>query len=309
MYLAERHQRAMGSDAQVLVRAATQAAADDLARLALVRVHLLEQCWSRFLPGSALTLLNARAGQGPQPISPDMEILVATMLEAAEWTEGAFDPTVLGAVRANGYDADFAEVIARDALRTIDDVLAPSLGTAGIVLDRDRHTVSLPSGVGIDPGAIGKGLAADVVADEIHAAGAEGVLVNLGGDVCARGTAGREDWTVGIQDDRIPGSPVIDHVTLNGDRRAVATSSSLRRRWNGRHHVIDPLTGRPSQSDLAQVTVIAPCGWQAEAATTYALVRGASAATDWLEAQSLEALLFPHDPAAPSLRVRETHHA
>jgi thiamine biosynthesis lipoprotein len=309
MYLTERHQRAMGSDAQVLVYAATQGAADELARLALVRVQLLEQCWSRFRPDSELNLLNDRAGQGPVSVSPDLEALVATMLQAAAWTDGVYDPTVLGAVRANGYDADFAEVIARDSLRAIDDVLAPSLGTAGIVIDRGQHTVSLPSGVGIDPGAIGKGLAADIVADEMHAAGAEGVLVNLGGDVSVRGTAGGHDWTVGIQDDRIADSPVIQRIELNGDRQAVATSSSLRRRWNGRHHVIDPITGQPSQSDLAQVTVVAPTGWQAEAASTYALVRGSRAATEWLESHSLEALLFPHDPAAPSHRIRETHHA
>lgn len=308
MYLTERHQRAMGSDAQVLVYAATQRAADELAHLALMRVQLLEQCWSRFLPDSELNLLNTRAGQGPMSVSPDLEALVATMLEAAAWTDGVYDPTVLGAVCANGYDADFAEVIARDSLRAIEDVFAPSLGTAGIVTDRGLHTVSLPSGVGIDPGAIGKGLAADIVADEIHAAGAEGILVNLGGDVSVRGTAGGDDWTVGIQDDRVASSPVVQQMQLNGDRRAVATSSSLRRRWNGRHHVIDPITGQPSQSDLAQVTVAAPTGWQAEAATTYALVRGSRAATEWLEANSLEALLFPHDPASPPLRVRETHH-
>jgi thiamine biosynthesis lipoprotein len=199
-------------------------------------------------------------------------------------------------------------VIARDSLRAIDEALAPSRGTAGIVLDRDQHTLSLPSGVGIDPGAIGKGLAADIIADEIHAAGAEGVLVNLGGDVCVRGTAGGSAWTIGIQDDRSADSPVVHQIELTGQRRAVATSSSLRRRWSGRHHVIDPFTGQPSQSDLAQVSVAAPTGWQAEAATTYALVRGAQAATDWLEANGFEALLFPHDPASAPLRVRETLH-
>jgi thiamine biosynthesis lipoprotein len=299
----------MGSDAQVLVYAATQEAADELARLAFVRVQLLEQCWSRFRPDSELNLLNSRAGQGPVSVSTDLEALVTTMLEAASWTDGAYDPTVLGAVRAHGYDADFADVIARESLRAIDDVLAPSLGTIGIVVDAQRHTVSLPDGVGIDPGAIGKGLAADIVAGEIHAAGAEGVLVNLGGDVSVRGTAGGNPWTVGIQDDRIAGSPIIQQIELDGDMRAVATSSSLRRRWNGRHHVIDPMTGQPSQSDLAQVTVVAPTGWQAEAASTYALVRGAHSATEWLESHSLEALLFPHEPAAPSQRIRETHHA
>ena len=309
VYIEERTTRAMGSDAQVIVYAHTQQAARDLAALALMRVELLEQCWSRFRADSELSVLNGRNGHGPVAISDDLETLLSVMLEAAEWTQGAFDPTVLHAMHRIGYDADFATVVARDTLADLRETVSPTLGMTGIVIDSDRHTAELPAGVGVDPGAIGKGLAADIVASEIHAAGAEGVLVNLGGDVSVRGTAAGQPWVVGIHDDRQPGSPVIARVTLDGDRRAVATSSSLRRRWQGRHHVIDPLTGLPATADVAQVTVIAPTGWQAEAATTFALVRGMDAAQQWLTNSDLEAYLYPHDPTAAPHLIQEAQHA
>lgn len=308
MFLAERRTKAMGSTAQVIVYAPTQPSADDLADLALLRVNLLEQCWSRFRDDSELNALNAHAGQGPVEVSADLETLVSVMLEAAEWTQGAFDPTVLGAMTNLGYDADFATVVARDAIDALNDALAPVHGTGGIVLDSHAHTVCLPSGVGLDPGAIGKGLAGDIVASEIYGAGAQGVLVNLGGDITTRGEAGWAPWVAQIADDRRTGSPLLHEVQLSTGRRSVATSSSLRRRWNGRHHVIDPVTGLPAQSDLAQVTVIAPTGWQAEAATTFALVRGRDEAGAWLADHHLDALLFPHDPTIEPIRVREALH-
>ena len=308
MYLAERRAKAMGSSAQVLVYAHTQEAADALGDLAMTRVALLEQCWSRFREDSELSQLNERAGRGPVSVSADLETLVGVMREASEWTRGAFDPTVLGSMTALGYDADFATVVAREALAALDDSLSPSVGMSGIGIDTQAHTVTLPSGVGLDPGAIGKGLAGDIIASEIYDAGAGGVLVNLGGDITSRGSAGGLGWVAHVADDRQENSPVHHEMELTETRRAVATSSSLRRRWNGRHHVIDPTTGLPAESDLAQVTVIAPTGWQAEAATTYALVHGAQEAQRWLAAEGLDALLFPHDPIHEPLRVREALH-
>lgn len=307
---AERHARAMGSTVHVIV-AAHGGHADALADLALLRIGLLEDCWTRFRPDSELSRLNARAGSGPVTVSEDLTVLVAAMLAASGWTDGAFDPTVLHAVDANGYDADFAAVIARDAVAFAERDPVPAPGIHGIALHADGPAVSLPAGIGLDPGAIGKGLAADMVASEIYEAGAYGALVNLGGDVSARGDSGRADetgWIVAVRDDRTDAAPVVTTLTLAGVRRAVSTSSSLKRRWHGRHHVIDPGTGRPSVSDLAQATVVAPTGWQAEAASTLALVRGTVFARDWLATAGVEAALFPHDPAEqPRLTWEDAH--
>ena len=293
----------MGGPAQVIVYAHSRAHADDLARLALERIEILEVTWSRFRPESALSRLNGRAGRGPQRIGPDLALLVAAMLEASAMTEGRYDPTVLHSMTRLGYDSDFAAVIAREALQVAADEASPTPGAHVVDFDPTASTVALPRGVGLDPGGIGKGLAADIVTSEIEAAGATGVLVNLGGDVVTRGAAGGEPWRVGIHDDRLPTSPVIEHVNLTSAHPTIATSSTLKRRWYGRHHVVSPLTGLPAETDLAQVTVQAPSGWLAEAATTCVLLLGEHEGARWLADHGFDGLLLPVDTARSSTHV------
>ena len=96
----------MGTDCHVVV-VADAPASDDLLTLAVDRVELLEECWSRFRATSALNQLNARAGQGPVPASPDLLLLVERMKKAWSMSNGLFDPTVLSSMTALGYDADF----------------------------------------------------------------------------------------------------------------------------------------------------------------------------------------------------------
>lgn len=298
---AERRTHAMGTGVHVVVIAPGHYAAA-LAGLAVERISLLEDCWSRFRAASELSRLNARAGSGPVTVSNDLAALIAAMIRAAAWSEGACDASVLRAVEEIGYDADFSAVLARSAVEAATGPGCPAPGVSEIVLDPETRAVDVPVGVTLDPGAIGKGLAADIVADEIHDAGADGVLVNLGGDVSARGAggaSGEADWRVAIRDDRREESPIVATVSLADGQRAVATSSTLRRRWHGRHHVIDPDTGRSSASDVSQATVIAPTGWQAEAAATLALVRGTAHARPWLAREGLSAALFPLDATAP----------
>jgi len=128
--------------------------------------------------------------------------------------------------------------------------------------------------LGLDPGGIGKGYAADLVVSELRAAGAAGVCVNLGGDLRAEGRApGGGSWVVGIEHPLRPGPAAT--VTLAGG--AVATSSRTRRTWgpdgDRRHHLIDPATGAPADT-LAAVTVLAARGWQAEVLAKAAFLGG-----------------------------------
>jgi len=144
----------------------------------------------------------------------------------------------------------------------------------------------------LDPGATGKGLAGDIATTEIADAGARAVLVSIGGDVVTHGTPpDTGTWCISLRDDRTDAREEIDVVTLSGEARAVATSSTLRRRWAGRHHVLDPRTGSPIDSDVVQASVVADCGWRAEAGATIALMRG-SGATRWLAERGCPARLL-----------------
>ena len=183
MHIAERTFRAMGSDGHIFV-VADEPLGEELVQLAIDRAELLEACWSRFRPASELNRLNSTAGHGPLHVSDDLFLLVDRMKQAWELSGGLFDPTVLGSMTALGYDADFATVSSRSSASSLDDIaFSAAPGMAGVVLDAEAATITLPMGVAIDPGAIGKGLASDVIARELTTAGAHGVLVNLGGDL------------------------------------------------------------------------------------------------------------------------------
>lgn len=232
------------------------------------RVEELEARWTRFRDDSELSRLNRGAG-ALMVVSPDTYLLVRRSVDAWALTGGAFDPTVLPALRALGYDRSFESLHATDADVTDPRGRAPAPGCGGIELFDDLQAVLLPPGVEIDPGGLGKGLAADLVADEAMAQGATGIAVDLGGDVRVRGSDPENgSWRVALD------LPVADPATneaVLAEGGAVATSGTARRRWRQgdavHHHLVDPATGRPRHTDLVAVSVVAGEGWWAEALT------------------------------------------
>lgn len=267
----------MGSSARVVVLGGPPG----LDRRAEDRVADLEQRWSRFRPQSELSRLNEAPKGRPTIVSPDTYVLIERAVEAWKLTDGRYDPTVLDALVANGYDRTFSAI---PADQTADPGRPSPRGTPGcaqVTLDARLHAVTLPVGTSIDPGGIGKGLAADLVAEELLAAGAEGVLVDLGGDVRVAGTGPHDgSWVVDVEHP-LYGHHALLHLLLRD--AGIATSSRLRRRWhrNGvpRHHLLDPATGRPTVGTLVAATVVAGEAWWAEALTKVAFVAGLEAIT------------------------------
>ena len=304
--------RAMGTDCEVHVTAAGDVA-HDLGALAVERIELLEQSWSRFRPTSELSRLNARAGTGPVPVSDDLLHLVRRMHEAWHDTDGLFDPTVLASMTALGYDTDFAAVQSRPATHWEDVVTTPAPGMSAVIVDRADSTVALPAGIGLDPGAIGKGLAADIVAAELMSAGAHRVLVNLGGDIAIAGQADDDTpWCIGVEDER-RGTGSEDRVErvleVNGPRAGVATSTTMKRRWaqGRRHHVIDPRTGQVSNGEIAQVTVVADSASNAEVLATAALLLPSTLAAPWLADRTVTAVLMLTDATTVAINEGDAH--
>jgi thiamine biosynthesis lipoprotein len=264
--------RAMGSDAHVVVVGGPSG----LAERARDRVDDLERRWSRFRPDSEVTALNGGAGTFVA-VSPETRLLVERAVDAWRLTGGTFDPTVLGAVVRAGYGRSFE--LGPIRAHGPSPLLA---GCTDITIDGGR--VRLPAATAFDPGGIGKGLAADVVVGETMAAGAAGVCVNLGGDlrVAGEGPDGAP-WTIAVEHPWA--AEPLGLLGLNAG--AVATSTPLLRAWTigGRHvhHLIDPATGEPSESDLTLATVVAGDAWMAEALAKTVLLRGADRAFDVLD--------------------------
>lgn len=297
--------RAMGSAARVVVVGSDDptfvgSSLDDLATHAHRRVEVFERRWSRFIPSSDICRLNAAGGE-PVEVHPTTIDLVTHLVQAWHATHGAFDPTLLGALMGLGYVSSW-----EDPTRS-SPVAGPIAlrGNAGqIEVDAAHNVVRLPADTAIDAGGLGKGFAADVIAADLLARGAAGVLVSLGGDLRVAGVAPQGGgWAVGI-DDPTDRTASIAQVRLDGG--GVATSGTDRRRWQHDdrtvHHLIDPTTCEPAVHQdgagrtIVSATVIAGTAAWAEAWTKAVMVRG-HAALDEIAALGLAALVV-HDDAS-----------
>jgi len=235
---------AMGTDVELLLDAPAGERAEQALDRAEAAFERLEQVMSRFRPDSELSRLN-RDGSIADA-SPDLVRVVTLALEARQATGGRFDPTVHDALVTAGYDRTFEDVPA-EAPAGPDRRVA-----CGGAVHVEGLTIELAPGTRLDLGGIGKGYAVDRVAESLAVAGP--CLVNAGGDLAVRGGA----WPIGVA----------EGLTLELTRGAIATSGRDRRRWlrNGEelHHLIDPSTGRPAESDLVRVTVLADSAADAE---------------------------------------------
>jgi thiamine biosynthesis lipoprotein len=282
--------RVMGSDFHVLAVGGPS----DLPARARARLEELEARWSRFQPDSELTRLSS-SGAKRVTVSTDTWQLVAAMVTAWERTRGRCDATVLPAIAAAGYDQDLGALPRdRPATSIVREPAQPSPGLGEVELDRANGSVRLPPGVGLDPGAVGKGLAADLVVADLIEAGARGALVNVGGDLVVAGEPVDHDaWTVELQ---LTSGPSVRWTLRDG---AVATSSSRRRHWlvdgQRQHHLIDPATSRPISDPPATVSTVTGEGWWAEAAATAITVGGVEWARTWAPANAVTGLVEDAD--------------
>jgi thiamine biosynthesis lipoprotein len=267
--------RALGVDCHIAVDGGP-----GLAEAARERISGLEACWNRTVPDGEISRMNAATGT-MTVLSPDTFLLVARTAAAMEETDGCFDATMPGppsALADQRVELPPRPVWAVERRATFrgDRRAHPRRAPVHITIFPEQHGALLPAGYAFDPGGIGKGLAADIVVADMLAAGARGVVVEVGSYVRVAGVPFEEAcWRVLI------GDP-FDHehviATAKVADGAVATSSTLTRRWNtdddDNRNVLDPSTRKPARGGLVAVTAVAGTGWWAQALAKAVLVAG-----------------------------------
>jgi thiamine biosynthesis lipoprotein len=259
----------MGTQIAILLAGDTS---EPIAMTALDRVAKIfsaeERRFSRFRDDSELIAVNAASGRWTN-VSVGFQRLVRFALRQANRTGGLFDPTVLHALVAAGYDRDFDEVLAgaRGALQP------PHPCGRWDEIDLRPGQLRLPAGVGLDLGGVAKGWTADLAAEAAVDSGLPWAVVSAGGDMRIAGdTAGID---VAIED---PWIATEEMARVHLTRGALASSSTTRRAWGpGLHHIIDPRTGAPSDAAALQATVWAATCAEAETLATWAILTGPEA--------------------------------
>lgn len=275
----------MGTTAHIVLVAGTDAMLDDLVESA----QFLHDKWSRFVDSSDVSRINNSEGE-PTEVDPVTVALVMEMLAARRLTDGAYDPTILPRLLAEGYTHSRVNP---SLVTTLPASARWPVDTAGTTVS--GNTITLPMGMTLDPGGIGKGFAADILVTRAHELGALGALVEIGGDLRISGTApDGVNWHIGIED---PLNPRQHCARVNLVDGAVATSSTLIRTWehdgSSRHHLIDSETGQSIESDVVSVSVIAVSAAIAEVVAKCGFLR--TDFLDWAPSLGTAALVVHRD--------------
>lgn len=280
--------RAMGTTVSLLLPSDRRAEATHIERL----MAIWETTCTRFDPQSELSRLNSAGGQ-PRVVSGLLFEVLSTARQAAEATDGLFDPTLLHSLEAIGYDRDFAALVEEGPASPWRGEIPATGGWRRLELDGAHRTVRLPAGVGLDLGGLAKGMAVDTAIAELASRGVQTAAVDAGGDLAVRGLPpGAKAWPIAIEAPH--GARTVS--LFSG---ALATSSVARRRWRqgavGRHHLIDPRTGLPSTAPLWSVSVTAATCAQAEVAAKAAYLLGPEEGSSFLEQRGLTGLFLLPD--------------
>lgn len=213
-------------------------------------------------------------------------------------TDGAFDITVAPLVNAWGFGFRSGK---RPTEAQTDSLLA-IVGQEKVTLKEGKIIKSDPR-IMLDCSAIAKGFGVDKVAEFLSGKGIENYLVEIGGEISARGKNSRgTEWNIGIT------KPIDDSLSINQENqtvlqitdKAMATSGNYRNFYyeGGKKyaHTINPHTGKPAQSDILSATVIAESCAVADAYATAFMVLGSKKAKDILKKHpELQAYLILSD--------------
>lgn len=264
---AEWRGRAFGTTWSVKFRGPV--AADALRKRTAAELERIESQLSHWRVESYTSQFNASETTLETEQTSELVTLVAQALDISRQTGGAYDITVGPLVDAWGFgpsgpresspsDAEIARLLDRTGWnKLVADSAHNSLRKAHPQLQ-------------IDLGSLLQGYAADRVALQLKEAGIEEFLIDVGGELLARGA-----WTVAIENPQDPSTPLR---TLRLENAALATSGVYRARRregpNAVHHLISPRTGRPYSAPAKLCAVIAPTAQAADAWATALLAVG-----------------------------------
>lgn len=235
--------------------------------------------FSRFSPTSELSLLNA---QGHAVVSDEFWQVLEIADQAVRESDGLFNPLVLNAVQAVGYQSSWSPNHAPIHLAPSQPAAPLVAWERGIHRDPKTQEVWLAEGQALDLGGIVKSWAADTACQRLTAFAP--CLVNAGGDIAAgRVLQNGSWWPVGLVN---PFQPEKDLLMVAVSQRGVATSGRDLRQWQldgvAKHHIIDPRTGDSAATDILSVSVVADTARQAETAARSVLILGSQAGMAWL---------------------------
>jgi thiamine biosynthesis lipoprotein len=265
--------RAMNSDIVLAACGSDQSLIKNGFSLARDFIQQSEQRFTRFTDTSELAQLNRSTGSWFKASEDMFQVIDEAICMAIE-TGGLFNPAILPALKQAGYDRSM-DLIRNSPPRNGSTQVLEMEDFRLVQIDGATKSVFLPHGMQIDLGGIAKGWIVEQAAQRLSqfstacatSAGGDMFLINL--------PQGETDWEIGLEN---PLAPDQDLAVLHVRPGGVATSSTSKRHWyhNGKlqHHLVNPRTGEPAQTEWLSVTVWAENAIEAEVYAKALLIAG-----------------------------------
>jgi thiamine biosynthesis lipoprotein len=281
---------ALGSTAQLtFVCMATQKEVDKIFQQLWHTIFSFERQFSRFLPGSELSIFNRNSGI-KQPITPEFRDILLTTRNIAAETQGLYNPFILPALQAAGYKHSRVTGFEHDA---VDNHIGKSVAAID-QLEISDTWARIPYGTALDIGGCGKGYLAEQLRHKLPAT-ITGYWLSFGGDIAMGGHDSRDKpWKVTIQSAHNERAN-IGTLTVRGTG-GVATSGTTVHRgkkagkdW---HHIIDPFTLQPAKTNILLATVWTDSALKADVLASCAVILGDKKGLKFLKEQGATAAVL-----------------
>lgn len=234
------------------------------------------------------------AVNGVYEFSDEIMQYIKEEFQICEETNGAFSPCIRPLAELWGIEDGEARIpepgeIEETLKRTNPENV--KLTNDGITFFEER--------MAIDFGAVGKGIACDLVREKLQETSAEGAVISVGGSILAYGDKGDgRNWHIGIQDPRAEEGKVFAVIDVEGGL-VISTSGDYEKYFeqNGKryHHIIDPATGYPVDNGLISVTVVSESGFLSDALSTACFVMGTEDGLKYAAKKGVEAVFVTAD--------------
>lgn len=275
--------------------------------LSMKEIGRLEDLLSVNIPSSDVSRLNRASGEYRVKVSEETGFLLERALEWSERTEGTFDPTIGKIVKLWGIGTESAAI--PDPKQLKQAVQLTDFKKVSVVHEEGGTFVQTAKEQRIDLGGIAKGYVTDKVRDLLINEGVSSALIDLGGNIAVLGSSPKsEKWKLGLQHPFRPRGEYFGITEVTDV--SVVTSGPYERYFESGgvryHHIFDPLTGYPAQSDLASVTIIGTNSTDADALSTSLFVMGFERSISLLqELKNIEAVLVSKKPEGTIVYVTQ----
>lgn len=272
-----------------LISNATPAKIENLYRELWKAIFMFERRFSRFLPDSELSVFNRNAGM-KQIISPDFRDILIDVCAISNETDGLYNPFILPALQAAGYSHSRVPGHEQDA---VDDHSSKSVASIDR-LEIGDDWARIPYGTALDLGGLGKGYLAALLRERLPDI-VTGYWLSFGGDIAVGGNdKDDQPWTVKIEaaEDQ---TQEVGMFTVSAPCGIATSGTTIHRgkkagiNW---HHIIDPRTRKPAETDVLLATVQHASPLRADVLASCAVILGSKHGMQFLKDQGVKAAVL-----------------